>query len=139
MKIKVHQLNKQASIPKKTGINNNIFNLIAISREIDNNGCIVYKTGLAFEIPLGYIGLIVPYDSISNKDIILSNCVGIINSMCSEEVIFRYKHIDNINKAISTNPNGHYVYRFTTGIDYQPGDIIGQLIIITLPEIEFEY
>ena len=54
--------------------------LTAVSREIDDYGNISYGTGLAFEIPEGYTGLIFPRSSICKKQLVLSNSVGVIDS-----------------------------------------------------------
>ena len=56
--------------------------LVATSHEFEKNAAgrrmQVYGTGLAFEIPEGYVGLIFPRSSIAKTDLALTNCVGVI-------------------------------------------------------------
>ena len=42
--------------------------LTATSKEYDSKGCVVYGTGLAFEIPEGYVGLLFPRSSNAKKN-----------------------------------------------------------------------
>ena len=44
------------------------------------DGCITYDTGIQMEIPEGHVGLLFPRSSISKKDLILTNHVGVIDS-----------------------------------------------------------
>ena len=79
---------------------------------------LTYRTGLAFEIPVGHVGLIFPRSSIHKTSMSLSNCVGVIDSDYRGEVSFVFRKRD------SEEP------------DYQIGDRVGQLVIMKLPEIE---
>ena len=136
MKVNIKKLNNNSVIPVKAHLTDAGFDMIATRREIDDEGNIVYGTGLAIEIPDGYVGLLFPRSSVSKKDIILANSVGVIDSGYRGEVIFKFKPIQQVNKSLSTNPNWHYNHRMTGGTDYQVGDRIGQLIIIPIPDIE---
>ena len=89
----------------------------------------VYGTGLAFEIPLGFVGYIFPRSSNAKKDLILSNSVGVIDSGYRGEVMFKFKPSDYF--AI----NRDNVYE--DGPIYSIGDRVGQLIIMPIPKIEF--
>lgn len=81
---------------------------------------IEYGTGLAFEIPEGYVGLIFPRSSISNVALTLTNCVGVIDSGYRGEVRFRFKRtLDGAG-------------------EYAPGDKIGQLIILPYPQVQLQ-
>lgn len=84
-----------------------------------NSKQIVYGTGIAIEIPEGYVGLIFPRSSICNKDLSLSNSVGVIDSGYRGEIKFVFNRLDG-----------------DSSIDYRVGDRIGQLIIIPYPNIE---
>lgn len=83
--------------------------------------CLEYKTGVAAEIPEGYVGLLFPRSSISKKDLIMANSVGVIDSTYRGEITFRFKEIGDWIEE-----DGYY----------KKGDRIGQLIIIPYPEIE---
>lgn len=78
-------------------------------------------TGIAVEIPSGYVGLIFPRSSITNKDLMLGNSVGVIDSDYRGEIKFRFKR----TKVLSTE-------------EYKIGEKIGQMIIIPIPIIEME-
>ena len=93
--------------------------LTAVSDPIIGEGYIEYKTGLAVEIPEGYVGLIFPRSSISKKSMILANGVGVIDSDYRGEISFRFKKMK------------------TLGDEYAKGDRIGQMIIVPYPQIHF--
>ena len=48
-----------------------------------------FKTGIAVEIPEGYVGIIVPRSSIGSSGIMLANTVGVIDSDYRGEILFR--------------------------------------------------
>lgn len=77
-----------------------------------------YRTGLAIEIPEGYVGLIFPRSSISHSSLSLSNAVGVIDSGYRGEIRFRFRVL-NVHPVL-----------------YRKGDKIGQLIIMPYPQVE---
>lgn len=119
--------------------------LVATSVKIDNEGNFVYGTGLAFEIPKGYVGLLFPRSSNTKKDLVLLNSVGVLDSDYRGEVTFKYRPtINTINllqvwwqkcvlRRKELAPN---IYNFSRNI-YEVGDRIGQIIIVKHPYIEF--
>lgn len=121
MKVRIKKLLDSAVIPSKVHEDDAGFDLTAISVEEDRKRNIVsYGTGLAFEIPKGYVGLLFPRSSVYKHQISLSNCVGVIDSGYRGEVSFKFR----IEQP--------HISRYTVG------DRIGQLIIMPYPEIEFE-
>lgn len=81
MKVRIKKLHKDAIIPSYAHSNDAGLDLTAIDIEYDDkNDCVVYHTGLAIEIPEGYVGLLFPRSSIFKKNLALSNSVGIIDS-----------------------------------------------------------
>lgn len=52
---------------------------------------LVYHTGLAVEIPEGYVGLLFPRSSVYKKSTIQTNCVGVIDSGYRGEIQAVYK------------------------------------------------
>jgi len=120
MIVKIKKLEKNSKIPSYALKGDAGLDLTAVSRTYDIDGNIVYGTGLAFEIPEGYVGLIFPRSSNAKKTLILSNSVGILDSNYRGEVIFKFK------------PTELHI------ISYNIGDRIGQLIIIPYPQIEFK-
>lgn len=122
MKVKIKKLDPKGVIPQYAKPGDAAMDLTAISEQVVNNsdyGYIEYGTGLAFEIPEGYVGLIYPRSSLSNTGLILSNHVGVIDSGYRNEVKFRFKWIKGTKK-------------------YNVGDRIGQIMIVPYPTIEFE-
>ena len=85
---------------------------------------IEYHTGLAFEIPKGYVGLLFPRSSVSKTDLRLANAVGVVDSGYRGEITFRYKF-----------EKGSY---FASLKRFESGDRIGQLVIMPYPEIELK-
>lgn len=121
MKVKIKRLHIDSKIPEyaKNGDCGLDLTTTGISESTDKY--IEYKTGLAIEIPEGFVGLIFPRSSISKTDLILTNSVGVIDSGYRGEIKLRFK----ISKEGDINI-------------YEKGDKIGQLIIIPYPQIEFE-
>ena len=120
MKVKIKKLNPVAVIPKYAKEGDAGLDLTAISISEDDKGNIVYHTGLAFEIPEGYVGLIFPRSSNAKKDLYLTNHVGVIDSGYRGEVMFKYRKTASQNSEI-----------------YNIGERVGQLIILPYPYIEF--
>jgi dUTP pyrophosphatase len=122
MNIKIKKLHEQAVIPSYSKEGDCGLDLTAISvSTIDKSrfGYIEYDTGLAIEIPEGYVGLIYPRSSLSNTGLILANHVGVIDQNYRGSIKCRFKAVPN------------------TDI-YSVGDRIAQLIIQPCPKIEFE-
>jgi dUTP pyrophosphatase len=93
--------------------------LTAISMEKDSHGNVVYGTGLAIEIPQGYVGLIFPRSSNSKTDLYLTNHVGVIDSGYRGEIMFKFRANPSLINA--------RIHRL--------GDRVGQLIIIPYPQV----
>lgn len=122
MVVKFKKLDPSAVTPAYSKAGDAAMDLTAISiAKVDRDefGYMEYGTGLAFEIPEGYVGLLFPRSSISNSGLILTNSVGVIDSGYRGEIKFRFKHI----------PDTAY---------YKPGDRVGQIIIMPYPQIELQ-
>ena len=63
MEVKIKKLHKDAVIPKYAKPGDAGMDLTATSMEYDEDGNWVYGTGLAFEIPEGYVGMLFPRSS----------------------------------------------------------------------------
>jgi dUTP pyrophosphatase len=121
MKVKIKKLAESAVIPKYSKPGDAGLDLTAVTRELNEYGNLVYGTGLAVEIPEGYVGLLFPRSSNSKTNLYLTNHVGVIDSGYRGELMFKYKTIEHFGKNV-----------------YEVGDRVGQLIIIPYPSIEFE-
>lgn len=123
LKVKIKKLHPDAVIPKYAHDTDAGLDLSATSK-VEELTYIEYGTSLAFDIPEGYVGLIFPRSSLSKKNLLLTNHVGVIDSRFFGEVKFRFKKVDKDRLGLD--------------YEYNVGDRIGQLIIMPYPKIEFE-
>jgi len=125
MKVKIKKLHVDAVVPSYAKPGDAGMDLTATDIEFTPS-YIAYKTGLAFEIPDGYVGLLFPRSSNCKKQLLLTNSVGVLDSGYRGEVEFRFKMVGN-----GVLPEGE--------VDtYNVGDRIGQIMILPYPSIEFE-
>lgn len=120
MDVKIKKLHENAVIPKYAKPGDAGLDLTATSKSYDDKDSVVYGTGLAVEIPEGYVGLLFPRSSLTNYALILGNHVGVIDSGYRGELIFKFKQT--------------YTSIFKDKV-YDVGDRIGQLLIIPYPKI----
>lgn len=126
MKVNIKKLDPKAKIPKYSKEGDAGLDLTAVSVSLDKKGNIVYNTGLAFEIPKGYVGLVFPRSSVSNYSLNLANSVGVIDSGYRGSVSVKFK-------PSLTTPHSQL-----TLTKYKEGDRVCQLIILPYPQITFE-
>lgn len=120
MKIKIKKFHKDAVIPKYAKDGDAGMDLTAVTEEWnEDNSMVTYDTGIGLEIPKGYVGLVFPRSSISKTALVLSNAVGVIDSGYRGSITLKFRY-------------------FEEGMIYDTGERIGQIIIIPIPEIEFE-
>jgi len=120
-KVKIKRLHKDAVIPSYSRQGDAGMDLVSTSKFYDDFDNVCYGTGLAIEIPEGYVGLLFPRSSISKTDLTLRNSVGIIDSSYRGEIVLKFNNI----LMSSCEP-------------YNVKERIGQLIIMPYPTIEFE-
>lgn len=123
MEIKFKKLDEKALLPIRGTKGSAGIDLVCTGVETGWNEVrqlmLIYHTGLAVEIPEGYVGLLFPRSSICGKSIALTNSVGVIDSDYRGEI-----------KA---------VFRVTTDVApalYKEGDRFVQLVIVPVPEFE---
>ena len=122
MKVRIKRLSENAVIPTYANPGDAGLDLVATYVKVEDHnkyGFFEYGTGLAVEIPEGYIGLIFPRSSISKTGMMLANAVGVIDSSYRGEIKLRFKYISGTNS-------------------YEVGDRVAQLIILPYPIVEFE-
>lgn len=79
--LKFKKLVESAKAPNKATSGSNGFDLTATSKEwSDEFQAYVYGTGIAIEIPKGYVGLLFPRSSVRKYALAMANCVGVIDS-----------------------------------------------------------
>ena len=91
MEIRIKKLIEGAVIPQYSKQGDAGLDLTATSRRMDPTGFIEYGTGLAVQIPTGYVGLVFPRSSISRVNMQLCNAVGVIDSGYRGEILCRFK------------------------------------------------
>lgn len=121
MQVKIKKLHPDAVIPVYSKPGDAGLDLTATSISSDSYDNIVYGTGLAIEIPEGYVGLLFPRSSNSKTDLYLTNHVGVVDSGYRGELMFKFRPINGIVDASI----------------YAVGDRIGQLMILPYPSIKF--
>jgi dUTP pyrophosphatase len=119
LEIKIKKLVPEAVIPSYAKPGDAGMDLVATSKTIDDNNNTVYGTGIAMEIPRGYVGLIFPRSSNAKTDLYLTNHVGVVDSDYRGEIMFKFR-------ATRLFPK-----------EYLIGDRIGQIIIIPYPAVQF--
>lgn len=124
MEVKFKKLADNAVLPTKAHASDAGLDITCTKVTSELNECgqliLIYHTGLAMEIPEGYVGLIFPRSSIYKKSVMQCNAVSVIDSGYRGEVLMKYR-----------NTSGDSIPAV-----YNVGDRIGQLIIMPYPNIE---
>jgi dUTP pyrophosphatase len=119
VRVGVKKLHENAVMPTYSKVGDAGMDL-TITREIENTTFSVsYGFGIAMEIPFGYVGLIFPRSSVRNQDLILSNCVGVIDSGYRGELQATFKKTNGLDS-----------------VKYNVGERGAQIVILPYPQIE---
>lgn len=93
MQLKVKRLDPRAVIPKYQSDGAACFDLVAITKDDYGNGTALYSTGLAFDIPEGYVMLVYSRSGHGfNLNTRLANCVGVVDSDFRGQVMVKLVH-----------------------------------------------
>lgn len=122
MKIRFKKLHEDAVLPIHAKPGDAGVDLTAVSEEYDKYGNIVFDTGIAVEIPEGYVGLVFPRSSITKTQHLLKNSVGVIDSGYRGSIVFKFTEDLTVFQE-----------------SYKVGDRIGQLVIVPYVTIESEF
>lgn len=112
MKLKFKLLDKRAKAPSVPRLGDAGIDFVAIDLEKHEN-YIEYYTGIAVEIPEGYVGLLFPRSSISKTNQTLANSVGVVDSSYRGEVRVRMRQDSSLSPKL-----------------YNVGDKVCQLVIM---------
>jgi dUTP pyrophosphatase len=124
MKVKVKKFSDAAILPCYAHDGEDAtMDLYCVDYEYDQYNNIVYKTGIGFEIPTGYVGLLFPRSSNCKTDLLLTNSVGLVDSGFRGEIILKYKIVDK---------DGNYILK------HEIGERVGQIMIMPYPHIELD-
>ena len=127
MKLRLKRLHPNAVIPTYARPGDACVDLWAVSMDTRWD-YVEYGTGLAIEIPDGFVGVVRPRSSMSKRDLLFATS-GIIDSGYRGELTVRFKKVKNANREHLGDPNWSL---------YNVGEAIAQLMIIPYPKLEFE-
>jgi dUTP pyrophosphatase len=117
--VKVKKLSDNAVIPSYSKVGDAGMDL-TITREIENTTFDVsYGFGISIEIPKNFVGLVFPRSSVRNQDLMLSNCVGVIDSGYRGELQATFKKTNGLDS-----------------IKYKVGDRGAQIVILPYPQVK---
>lgn len=115
IKVKIKKIHPDAKLPTYAHDGDAAMDVYAVEKNVTDK-YIEYKTGLKFEVPKNYVMLVFPRSSISNKDLLQSNSVGVLDSGYRGELLIRFK-------------------KFGDDV-YEVGERVAQIMIVPYPEIE---
>lgn len=116
--VKVKKLNSNAVVPSYSKVGDAGMDLTITNIKENTTFSITYGFGIAMEIPKGYVGLVFPRSSVRNQDLILSNCVGVIDSGYRGELQATFKKTQGLDS-----------------ISYNVGERGAQIMILPYPQI----
>lgn len=123
MQVKFRKLSDKAKTPKYAKNGDAGLDIVATEYYYDaDHNVYVYKTDLAIEIPKGHYGQLLQRSSVYKKDLILSNCVGVIDSEFRGEILYKFR------PTVELEPEFLSLYNI--------GERVGQLVILPYPKIE---
>lgn len=123
--MRIKKLHQKAVVPHYATEGSAGLDLTVISDEdtiiIPYQSTMLCRTGLAFEIPKGYVGLIYIRSSVGSKlDLVLSNQVGVIDSDYRGEVMLPLRNLGRSARVINS------------------GTRIAQMVITPINQVDIE-
>lgn len=123
--MRIKKLHQKAVVPHYATEGSAGLDLTVISDNdtivIPYQGTMLCRTGLAFEIPKGYVGLIYIRSSVGSKlDLVLSNQVGVIDSDYRGEVMLPLRNLGRSARVINS------------------GTRIAQMVITPINQVDIE-
>lgn len=132
LNISYRKLDKNAKDPQKNIKTDAGYDLTAISVKYTQN-YIEYGTGIAFNIPENYVGLLFPRSSVTKMDLTLKNSVGVVDSGFLGEIKFRFLNLyKNDDLFLSKDEN---LFISSKPKHYDVGERIGQIVFLELPYV----
>lgn len=124
MQLKVKKLTPESVLPKYANDGSNGLDL-TVTAVVIHPEYAEFRTGIAVEIPKGYVGLLVPRSSVSEKNLVMANSCGIIDENYRGEISMRFKVLDSTS---------HGAFKYSKL--YAQGERCGQLLVIPCPKLE---
>lgn len=121
MELKFKKLNSRAVLPTKAHRTDAGLDLTCTSMCYDNETkTYTYGSGLAVEIPEGYVGLLFPRSSVYKTGFSMCNCVGVIDAGYRGEITAKFYKAADVKM-------------------YHEGDRFCQLIVMPIPDVETQW
>ena len=117
--VPIKRLNPSAIIPSYSKEGDAGLDLTITTIISESTTKITYGFGIAMAIPKGYVGLVFPRSSVRNYEMMLSNCVGVIDSGYRGEIQATFNKLHDVHNK------------------YEIGDRAAQIMIIPYPKIRF--
>ena len=144
MQVKFKKLNKNAVIPTKAHATSAGFDMVAVTKTATDK-FVEYDTQIATAIPDGHVGLLFANSRVSKYDLDLANAVGVVDADYRGTIRFRYKHTIQPQTTILAHKTKYFnLVKDIQSVplpfhpkEFNVGDVVGQLIIIPIPDIEF--
>jgi dUTP pyrophosphatase len=139
MEIRFKKLVPEAKTPFRTHDVDAGFDLFAVSIN-ETPDFIEYHTGIAVEIPEGYVGLIFPRSSVTKYELMLKNSVGVIDASYRGELVCRFhetrEHLDYVQSAKSDEGTVRLLHqpRLKRNV-FEVGDRVAQIVFMEIPKI----
>ena len=127
MQIKFRKIRLDAKAPQRATDGSAGYDLFAAQVESLDFGMLRCRSGIAVEIPRGFVGLLFPRSSIVRTHQRTANAVGVIDSDYRGEITGVF---DLFPDWSGNNP--HYAPTI-----YRPGERFVQLVIVPIPEVEY--
>jgi dUTP pyrophosphatase len=119
--VNIKKLNDSAVIPTYAKDGDAGMDLVATEILSNTTFDVTYGTGIALEVPKGFVGLVFPRSSVRKYDLTLSNSVGVIDSGYRGELQVTFKKTNGLDS-----------------LKYNVGDRIAQITILPYPKINFK-
>jgi dUTP pyrophosphatase len=117
MILNIKKLHDNAVIPSYAKPGDAGLDLVATEVIEQSMHMIKYGTGIAVEIPEGYVGLLFPRSSVSKTNLSLANSVGVIDSGYRGQIMCVFNKVNNPMLD-----------------SYKVGDKIAQLVLVAAPQ-----
>lgn len=147
MEIKYKKLREDAVAPYRRFDVDAGFDFTAIWKEVKDKYT-EYGTGIAIEIPSGYVGYLFPRSSVRDQDFMMKNSVGVVDASYRGEIKFSFANVihdmfENVMNADELSPDysdgkAINIKLLNRHMDhYKIGDRVGQLVIMKKPDIKW--
>ena len=146
-KLKFKKLDERAVIPTYAHVGDIGLDVTAISVDYDiEHDIYIYHTGLACEMEPGYAVLCMARSSNTKTNAYIPNAPGLVDPATYRgEIQFRYKNRDALKTTVfeemfsDMNIIRKEIEAYALSkAPYQPGDRIGQFVIVQVPQLEIE-